>query len=174
MALVLLAAVVMGGLLAAMAAGPVSMSDLHALITYPTSDNDTDEFQAAVATGDVNAVKSLLARKPGLVNSRDNDNWTPLHEAARVGAVNMAQILLANGADINARNNKGCSPLHTAVCAKEFAITKYLVKHGADINAEDYEGITPLAYARRYHNAQTIDLLYSHGAIIDLSEAETL
>jgi len=54
---------------------------------------------------------------------------TPLHLAAMSGYKNLAEILLAHGADINARNNSGKTPLQLAKSRKDMADS--LRRHGA-------------------------------------------
>jgi hypothetical protein len=53
---------------------------------------------------DVNAVRKLLEEDAALVNARDYDSRTPLHVAALHGWHDVAECLIANGADVNAQD----------------------------------------------------------------------
>lgn len=44
-----------------------------------------------------------MDKKADLVNKRDVNGWTPLHEAVREGNLEVIQLLLDRGADVNAR-----------------------------------------------------------------------
>ena len=48
-------------------------------------------------------------------NSRDENGWTPLHNAAHWGNEAVVQMLLKAGADVKAVNKDGWTPLHHAV-----------------------------------------------------------
>lgn len=53
---------------------------------------------------DVGAVRKLLEEDAALVNARDYDSRTPLHVAALHGWQDVAECLIANGADVNAQD----------------------------------------------------------------------
>lgn len=53
---------------------------------------------------DVGAVRKLLEEDATLVNARDYDSRTPLHVAALHGWQDVAECLIANGADVNAQD----------------------------------------------------------------------
>ena len=61
----------------------------------------------ATRKGDEAKVIALLKANPDLVSSRDKFGNTPLHVAAIHDQPAIAELLLANGADVNARNNPG-------------------------------------------------------------------
>ena len=69
----------------------------------------------AAQNGNLERVKELLKANPDLVFNKDNDKGgTPLHWAARSGCKDVAELLLANKADVNAGDNFGSTPLHWA------------------------------------------------------------
>ena len=74
----------------------------------------TGEIDAAARDGDLGKVQALLKVDPHLVFSKDNHDKTPLHFAADGGHKDVAQLLLANGADANAKDKNGWTPLHWA------------------------------------------------------------
>ena len=45
---------------------------------------------------------------------KDNDEWTPLHLAARYGHKEIVEYLVEKGADVNAKDKEGWTPLHFA------------------------------------------------------------
>ena len=58
----------------------------------------------AAQNGNLERVKELLKANPDLVFNKDNDKGgTPLHWAARSGCKDVAELLLANKADVNAK-----------------------------------------------------------------------
>ena len=66
---------------------------------------------------------------------------TPLHIAANNGHKEVAELLIAEGADVNAKGVIGITPLHYAL-TKEIA--ELLIDKGADVNAKDKYERTPL------------------------------
>src|SRR4051812_31388978 len=82
------------------------------------------------------------------VNLGDHRGFTPLHGAAAHGfyaeAIEMAEALLASGADVNAQSREhGFVPLHEATGAE---MIRLLVLRGADPNIPNNAGLTPVEY----------------------------
>ena len=81
---------------------------------------------------------------------------TPLHVAAMEGYNEIAELLIAKGADVNAWDGNGKTSLHLAA-TKE--IVELLIDKGANVNAQRDNGDTPLDWA----NDELADLLRKHG-----------
>ena len=58
--------------------------------------------------------KRLIAINAEWVNEKGKQWRTPLHWAARFNAVEVAKVLIDNGADVTVRDNGGLSPLDVA------------------------------------------------------------
>jgi ankyrin repeat protein len=126
---------------------------------------ELDIFAACLA-GVSERVVELLAADRGLVNSYSHDGWTPLHLAAFFGRPDIAEILLANGADVHARskNQMQNTPLHAAVAGKRTDIASVLLNHGAEVNATQHGGWTPLHAAAQNGDVELARLLIALGA----------
>jgi ankyrin repeat protein len=81
----------------------------------------------------------------------------PLDYAALHGRAEIANLLVAIGANMNAKDNLfGETPLHYAIAACRFApqghleVAQLLIERGADVNAKDAKGLTPMDYAKRH------------------------
>ncbi|MCY3841673.1 MAG: ankyrin repeat domain-containing protein [Gammaproteobacteria bacterium] len=99
---------------------------------------------AACGLGDVDRLQALVDADPKAASAVDGYGMTPLHWAARVGAVECAQILLSHRADIDAPNKARRAPLQLAAEADQAEIIRLLARHGADVDTQDRKGRTPL------------------------------
>lgn len=113
------------------------------------------DIWAAAAQGDLDAVKRHLAAgamvdavfiAPGIPAS----GATPLHLAVLTDQGEVAEFLIARGADLNARarDQHGGAPLHWAAALGRLAMAERLIAAGADLNAPDNHGYTPLDATR--------------------------
>jgi ankyrin repeat protein len=96
-------------------------------------------------------------------------NWlgiTALHEFARKGDVEKAELFIEHGADLDARDEDICStPLGWAAKYGQTAMVELLLKRGAKPNLPDEPPwATPLAWANRRGHAEIVELLKQHGA----------
>jgi len=119
----------------------------------------------AVKRGDVPSVSSLLASHGALVNALDVEEGrvTPLHWAANEAQTQIAEVLLAHGAEVDAPSEHGNTPLHVAAARGHSQVAQSLIDHGADVNARNDGRMTPLARAERYGRKDVAALLREHG-----------
>ena len=91
---------------------------------------------------------------------------TPLHQFARKGDVEKAELFIEHGADLHARDEDICStPLGWAAKFGQTAMVELLLKHGAKPNLpDDPEWATPLQWATRRGHTEIVDLLKRHSA----------
>lgn len=94
-----------------------------------SEDADTVSLFRAAFSYEPDKVKRILARRPDLVNFRDVDGRTPLHEACTQGDTKTVRALLQLGADVTIRDNGGQLPADRASAHKQHAVTKLLHKH---------------------------------------------
>ncbi len=79
----------------------------------------------------------------------------PLYRAIKRDNIEVAKILIANGADVNARDDLETTPLHKAACRWDKKCIELLISNGADVNARcDFKTLnvtchewTPLHFA---------------------------
>ncbi|XP_058884443.1 ankyrin repeat domain-containing protein 49-like isoform X2 [Acipenser ruthenus] len=108
----------------------------------------------------VSTVRRLLSTSAELVNTRDDDKYTPLHRAAYNGHLEVVKELIAYKADIHARTVDGWTPLHSACKWNNAKVASYLLQQGADINAQTNGRLTPLHLASSNKDAkETLELL---------------
>ncbi|XP_074657706.1 uncharacterized protein LOC141910794 [Tubulanus polymorphus] len=82
------------------------------------------------------------------VNIRDNAGYTPLHECALRGHIQVAIHLINFGADVNCSASDGTRPIHDAVDNNRIEFVRLLLSYGADPLLATYGGKTPLSIAR--------------------------
>ena len=107
-----------------------------ALVMYFLSGPSVDIWEA-VTTGNIEVVKQHLADGAPWPIAPAEDGDTPLHYAAVSGRKEVAELLIANGADVKAKNKYGWTPLYFAK-TKETAdlLRKHGSKTGEELKAE--------------------------------------
>jgi hypothetical protein len=112
--------------------------------------------------GFTTSVKRLLSIRNINVNVKDDwRGYTPLHNAAANGRIEIAGLLLQNGAEVNVKNNNGYTPLHWAAEEDNIDVLHLLVENGADLEAQDNDGYRALHYAAWHGNLPFIQELIS-------------
>lgn len=84
--------------------------------------------------------------------------------------IEMAQMLIDNGADVNKESSLGTPIVNAVTNAWNREIVEMLIKAGANINWKDKEGRTPLFYAAASGNGEIITLLIKAGADTDVKD----
>jgi len=89
-------------------------------------------------------VKFLVIERSQDVHGRGfEDNSTALHLACRRGHVEVACILLDNGANAEAQNKRKSTPLHLASRGGHVGVVRVLLDRGTDVTARDELDYTP-------------------------------
>jgi len=63
-------------------------------------------------------------------NVRQQGGWTPMHEAAAHGRLELASLLLGHGARAQARSDDGRTPVDMALAGGHSAVAELLRSHG--------------------------------------------
>jgi len=71
----------------------------------------------AAQDGDAVQLKSVIEQMEHLLDAKDSNGWTPLHEGARGGHEDVVKLLIDRGASINerTREGKGETPLYWSI-----------------------------------------------------------
>jgi hypothetical protein len=117
----------------------------------------------AARTGRIGYVKQHLIAGTDVNAKGGWMDGTPLHYAAMEGHKDIAELLIANGADVNAKGGDEATPLHWAAYNGRKEIVELLIAEGADVNAKDEVGETPLDRTAILDKKETADLLRKHG-----------
>jgi ankyrin repeat protein len=127
----------------------------------------TIAIHGAAANGDSVKVECLLVA--GIdANTKSPSpfrwDWTPLHQAARGGHPDVAELLLMHGAAVDAKGWCGWTPLHEAAYRGHHAVVEVLLRRGADVNRVETDNFwTPLDAALREGRTATAQLLRANG-----------
>ena len=90
---------------------------------------------------------------------------TPLHNAAGNGHADIAELLIAHGADITAAGRKGYKPYDVAISGGNVEVVKVLLKHGAPVNEPATpDSPSPLYWAVQDGCEELVRVLLEHGA----------
>lgn len=97
---------------------------------------------------------------------------TPLHCAAQGGHKEVAEFLIAKGADINSKSKYDQTPLSYAIWSQNKDLIKLLVSSGADVNLVSEKSPPLLHYAVFIGNMEIAKLLVDNGAKLDAKDQD--
>jgi uncharacterized protein len=123
----------------------------------------------AVRNRDVQSVRTLLKERAD-VNAPQGDGATPLHWAANVDDLTIADLLIRAGARVNAADDDGTTPLHLACTNRSAPMVERLLAAGANANATLLDGETVLMTCARAGDAVAVKALLVHGADVNAKE----
>jgi len=123
----------------------------------------------AVKKLDTKTVRSLIAQRPDL-NAAEADGSTALHWAAQRDSLEIADLLIAVGANAKSANRYNVTPLSLAAMNGNAAIIERLLKAGADANSTSEEGQTTLMTASLNGNVDAVKVLLAHKADVHVAE----
>jgi uncharacterized protein len=128
----------------------------------------------ACAAGEVERFEALMDSESSPIHQFSADGWSPLHLAAYFGHKKIAEMLIAQGADVTARsrNSTGNTPLHAALAGNHKLVAGLLLGHGADVNAADAAGWRPLHLAAANNNIDVMSALIAQGADVTAPNGE--
>ena len=116
-------------------------------------------------------MEHLISVHSSDIHRRGGSHTTPLHAASVKGHLDVASLLLKNGADPNSHDIVGRVPLHRAsqggqqvMVESSLEIARLLVNSGANVNVPDDEDETPLHAAARSGFSDIAELLVESGA----------
>ena len=95
-----------------------------------------ESILGAVSYGNIEAVKQHLAAGADVDATVEEDRTTPLHGAALNGHKEVAELLIAKGANVNAKDGFGRTPLDWAIINKYTELADLLRKHGGKTAVE--------------------------------------
>jgi len=88
----------------------------------------------AAQEGDAARLGEVIAKLGHLLDAKDANGWTPLHEGARGGHEDVVKLLVEKGADVNSRTREGTgeTPLYTSIQAngEDHPISRLLASLG--------------------------------------------
>jgi len=102
----------------------------------------------ASINGELPLAKALIVKNKAQI---DHIGWTPLHYACAKGHLDVASLLISNGANVNSLSLGGTTPLMMAVQSGNELLVKLLLDKGADLQLRNAEGVSAIDIADIYN-----------------------
>jgi ankyrin repeat protein len=128
----------------------------------------------ACAVGKTERVKSMLMRRPRLLNEFSADGFQPLGLASYFGHVEVVRFLLESGAEVNTPSQNGLkvTPLNSAAAGRHYEIAMLLLERDANPNIRQEGDFVPLHSAAMNGQIEMVKLLLQYGADKDMKSLD--
>jgi ankyrin repeat protein len=140
----------------------------HGANTHVRDSLGNSPISEAVESGNFEAVKLLVPLDREDINLHKLSG-TPLFQAIFDGRVDIAQFLLANGANIP-EDSLGAATYSYGKNSSRLPIVQLLVSHGAKVREKDENGHTALHYASSQGDLSLVRFLVEHGADVNAED----
>jgi ankyrin repeat protein len=157
-------------LLTVLALGVVLLANTADLSADVRSTKANAPLASAVQKMDRAAIRQLIEKRVD-VNVPQADGTTALHWAAYHDDLDLANRLIAAGANVLTANRYGVTPLSLACTNGNAAMVERFLKAGADPNASLPGGETMLMTAARTGKADAVRVLLARGANVHAKES---
>ena len=145
-----------------------SLDAVKLLVEAGAGVNTANDFGATPlmwCAGDLAKVRYLLSKGAG-VTARSKVGRTPLGIAAAYdGSVEIARLLIEQGADVKAVDESGASVLEIAASVNNVEVARLLVAKGAELGD---------AVSAGDRSAELVKLLLDHGAKVNVASGDTV
>lgn len=146
--------------------GTFALACAPALVCHAS---DEPELSSAIRQKNIVRVRLLLSEGSG-VNERDEGvQQTPLMRAAQMGDLEIAQTLIAHGADVNAQDDDGHTALMFAAEKGGTGMVDTLLRAGAKGGLRDRAGETALTLAQQGRHTALAKRLRLHALRQDVA-----
>ena len=138
--------------------------------------SDQTALSFAVQRRHAEIVRLLLRHHARPTTLYKEARWSLLHEAAMLGAYDVAALLLQN-TNIQVDTHEaltGRTPLGVALTHSHFMLAHLLVEQGADVNIRMFDGRSLYHMAVKSENLEAIEFLYHQGLDLELRNKDGL
>ena len=119
-----------------------------------------NSLMSAVAANDISGVRFFSKAGGSLINQKNIGGATALHIAAREKNLEIAQMLIDNGADVNVADNEGWTPLMRAAMAGSSDVVELLLNKNSDATALNSVGESVIVHATLSNCNDCLDLMF--------------
>jgi ankyrin repeat protein len=125
---------------------------------------ETEPVVEAAKNGDLETVRTILARDPSKLDATDENKYTALHWACMRAHWDVVKYLIEEGADLNVVGGDGGTQINWAVHHDNVDIIKLMVEKGAKLNIRNRWGMTELHTAIWRGCIHVVEYLLDHGS----------
>jgi len=154
---------------------PADMSQIEAarpqiakLLGKPTSTTNNPQIWIAIALGDVEAVKQILAAGTDVNVREPANNGTPLLAASLFGHKTIVEMLIEKGAELDIRNKDGSTCLQVAALFGHTDTVKLLLEKDADASIKNPQGLTALDIVAGDFDGQMIGVIQLIAGLVQM------
>ena len=141
------------------------------LFIFPASVFSQDDVFNVARSGTVENLKTLINKNPEIINTKNENGFTPLMLACYKGNVAVAKFLIEKSKTINTSSDMG-TPLMASIVKGNNVIAELLLQKGANPDLTDNKGTTALMYATQFQNIDAVKLLLKYKADLQHKDKE--